>query len=80
MAGEEARMTAIDADLTHDEMTARVTAAQADVTHEEMVAQVTAAEICCTETLSGTATRNVSIRVRQVSFKIRLLSRPDPAC
>ena len=66
MAEEKARISALGADLTYDEITGRVTAAQADVTHSEMTAQVTAVEGRCTETLSGTAMPDVGVRLMAV--------------
>jgi len=70
MAGEKARIMALDADLTYNEITGRVTALQVDVTHGEVTAQVTAVEARCTETLSGTAMPDLGARLMAVQVAV----------
>ena len=70
MAERKARITALGADLTYDEVVGRVTAARVDVTRSEVTAQVTAVEARCTETLSGTAMPDCGVRLMAVEVVV----------
>jgi hypothetical protein len=86
MAGEEARITAVQADLDYDAMkgkitaaeaeltydakTGRIVAAQADLTHGLMTGRVTAVGAVATHTVTGTALADDGVRIMAIQADV----------